>query len=795
MGGRAADSLTVDTGADTISGAFASWINDGNEIACSTTADLSTHSNYFVRDSNGTTFKVAATLGGSAIDLTEGPLNCRAMWLPAWQPSNIVLDRILITMDQPQTYGSRVLGRGMLLDSGSLTLSRSWLTDVNNGADSQIVLFAGGGPYVIENNLFDGATENIMFGGTPRSIYTASGHGRFEGNIFSKTLRWRQEIDWAADTWYEIGSLRRPNSINMLAMNSGTSGGSEPTWPVSEDGTVVDNEITWIRLAAGNNFSQKNCWESKDGENIQIVRNGFYWQWKGAQDECIVLKASSVSSLEQESPALRTGVVDTSGTTVTWVSGDTLPYLYGDSGVAWDQMTIDGTEYDIDVAASLWTTKGGSDLTLELDSTPSCDPCDDVASSYGDTSDNHQLGALDNFFVGYNHFRHISSVSLVTPRSKVNRGHTSNIQFVGNLAEDVGVTWGGAGIKKFWNLTTLDDIDLLHNTVVPESLPDTRWMLYTGGGWEDEGTFQNNIAAGTTAGDATSPGFGVITKFFCDNVACTSAQWNQNVLAGGATTSYTIGTTYNLCPSAATCADPDYDTLFEDKANGNYHVVSTHAGYQGGTDGLSIGANPDLVPDIDVRVEAGDTSAILRIEPTAGVRDYPCVARVSTARDLRTLIADLNVATDAAHAGAYADAQSPAGAERVIPIGTRDALTPSTIYYYGVYCGGAQLDVPWHDEVHSFTTLAALSSTGTISVNGTPTAAGADDRVIQWGTSYDRATDAIQSPTLGTEADCAAGCTVSVTTNRGDLIYYRTLDRDSGDSVLESGPVQIAVVR
>ena len=38
------------------------------------------------------------------------------------------------------------------------------------------------------------------------------------------------------------------NGFHFEAGNAGTTGGSEPTWPATEGGTVVDNGITWTAI-------------------------------------------------------------------------------------------------------------------------------------------------------------------------------------------------------------------------------------------------------------------------------------------------------------------------------------------------------------------------------------------------------------------------------------------------------------------------------------------------------------------------------------------------------------------
>lgn len=58
---------------------------------------------------------------------------------------------------------------------------------------------------------------------------------------------------WAATTAYSLNDYRRPTAANAnghfyIVTSAGTSDGSEPTWPTSDAGTVVDGTVTWTEV-------------------------------------------------------------------------------------------------------------------------------------------------------------------------------------------------------------------------------------------------------------------------------------------------------------------------------------------------------------------------------------------------------------------------------------------------------------------------------------------------------------------------------------------------------------------
>lgn len=75
---------------------------------------------------------------------------------------------------------------------------------------------------------------------------------------------------WAASTAYSVGdkviSLASFNGRMYRCTTSGTSGGSEPTWPTTAGGTVADGSVVWTEMTP----------DFQAGTNIPEVSGGSY---------------------------------------------------------------------------------------------------------------------------------------------------------------------------------------------------------------------------------------------------------------------------------------------------------------------------------------------------------------------------------------------------------------------------------------------------------------------------------------------------------------------------------------
>ena len=120
-------------------------------------------------------------------------------------PRRIVLERSLV-----HGTPSGGIQRCVSLNSASTTIRDSRLTDCHDrGYDTQAIAgWNGPGPFRIENNLLEGAGENVMFGGADPAISgLVPSDIVIRGNLIRKPLAWRGR--WTVKNLLELKSARR----------------------------------------------------------------------------------------------------------------------------------------------------------------------------------------------------------------------------------------------------------------------------------------------------------------------------------------------------------------------------------------------------------------------------------------------------------------------------------------------------------------------------------------------------------------------------------------------------------
>jgi hypothetical protein len=120
-------------------------------------------------------------------------------------PGNIILDRVYV-----HGTSSMDLQRCVTLNSRSTAIINSWLSDCHyRSTDAQAIAgWTGPGPYTIENNHLEGATENIMFGGAdPSFTGLVPSDITIRRNHIVKPLAWKGV--WVAKNLLELKNAQR----------------------------------------------------------------------------------------------------------------------------------------------------------------------------------------------------------------------------------------------------------------------------------------------------------------------------------------------------------------------------------------------------------------------------------------------------------------------------------------------------------------------------------------------------------------------------------------------------------
>jgi hypothetical protein len=169
-------------------------------------------------------------------------------------PHDFFIDRCYIHGDP-----DRGQKRGIALNSASTAIVNSHISAITaRGQEAQAIAgWNGPGPYLIENNYLEAATENILFGGADSAVPNlVPSDITIRRNHFAKKPEWRREGRWVVKNLFELKSARRVTvewnlmeynwldgqTGSAIVLKSVNQGGRAP-WSVVEDIAIRYNII------------------------------------------------------------------------------------------------------------------------------------------------------------------------------------------------------------------------------------------------------------------------------------------------------------------------------------------------------------------------------------------------------------------------------------------------------------------------------------------------------------------------------------------------------------------------
>jgi hypothetical protein len=482
-------------------------------------------------------------------------------------PYALVLDRVYV-------HGDPKLGqkRGIGINSGSTTIVNSYVSDCKAvGQDTQALGgYNGPGNYDIENNYFEAATENVLFGGSDPPIPNlVTTNITFRHNYLTKSLAWRDPIiatpaNVAAHAAAGAGSLAA--GTYYYRVSARVAAGQQ-----SKANSTASVEVS-ATLAAGTSGAVTLSWTPVAGADEYVI----YGRTSGAED--MYWEATSPLFTDR-------GVAGTSGkpgSTTRW-SVKNLFELKNAQDVV-----VEGNVFE-----NLWVAdQSGFAIQLTPRNQSGHAPCAVVQRiSIRDNVIRHAAGGVN-----------ILGVDNLAPSQR-----TNHITIAHNIFDDmIGATWG-SGSHPFQVGDAPDAIVLDHNTIITT---DSAILVLYGGTASapspaTNSAYTNNMSQHNSYGifgADMSPGLLSINAYLPGGLV------TRNVLAGGSASKYPAG---NYFPSTAA-----WQAEFADYAGGDYHLEPTSAFKNAGTDGADLGANIDEVNAAVASAISGDSSAAVPFRGT-----------------------------------------------------------------------------------------------------------------------------------------------------------------------------------
>jgi hypothetical protein len=683
-------------------------------------------------------------------------------------PNDIIVQHCLFLSDNVvQMY------YGVAVNTRAFTIRDSFFEGFRSisPADARVIIGHNGvGPLTIENNYMEATAENIMFGGsTPTGDWELGKAGPLvvRYNYFPKILERLRFGPYHIVVQQKLGQFNMPRLVLAgryifpssqwsglstplgstkwwVAKNTGLAGDLEPAWPsspaVGEE--IQDGGVTWIFAGTGVGVvpTVKNNFELKAGSNLYAqynVMDGYSDNslWNGSQWLAVNLKVNSLLCNNTTATAWplcyaarAININFTNNKVITQAGGI---QFGGGNGIPTAEVRD-------------WTLKNNVVIMAEppMTNASTFSPLRIGVAAPNDVARNVHI--LNNTF--YAGFTYPYSFVEVTATSTTGANFPGDNSMVGNIWP----RWGAAFRSSVGN--------------------------------DGGSTLKIFPCTGSTA----------------DN--CTTRQWDRNVIVGAptGTTNFRRGSVLSNCPTAASCPEDwgfaglqadgnSYGQLLRNPAAGLFGVQNEHGwAKRSMPDGSDVGADTADIPDIQgLSVTPTDRMVIFQWLVTAPIQNIPCVVEVNETPDFTGRYAGelSDIGTYYRQDSDESDRNIRQGLLRMLTVGHSVALTPSTLYYYRLQCGG----VARHG---TFTTSPAMDGVADQTVSRVAEDPATNSMQLVYGPWYSRATGTIGDYKVAS-AQCESGqtCTVSFPASRGTLVYYLWVERDSSGAVLRSNEV------
>lgn len=452
-------------------------------------------------------------------------------------PHHIVLDRVYLH-GHPQAG----IQRGVALNGRSIDIVNSYIADIFSMDESQAIAgFNGAGPFLIENNYLEAATENIMFGGSdPRTVNLVPSDILIRGNHVTKRPAWRNAA--LATPGLPTASARTGG-----ALAAGTHYFKVVARVMSGGNEVVSLPSAEVSVSVSASGAVHLSWAGVSGAAEYRVYRG-----TSAGGENRYLTASGTS-------LLYTGSSEGSGAPRTTASKWPIKNLLELKNA--QRVTIDGNVFE----HTWFAAQNGYALVFTPRNQEGTAPWSVV----------RDVTLINNIV------RHASQgLSLLGSDNERSSQPMVNVRIANNVFDDISSAYGESG--DFLVMTSgPSGVVVDHNTIVHNGkvvLVDTA----PAGGFVFTNNFVKHNAYGIY-GSGCGTGLSAMQCYFPGGVV------TANVFAGGPQASYPAG---NHFPSVAT-----FSSSLTDLASGLFALV-TGSPYRGaGTDGKDIGVAWGSVAD------------------------------------------------------------------------------------------------------------------------------------------------------------------------------------------------------